>query len=128
LRKKVAGELVGNGTDARLHVEDRSATKCFFHDASEPSVIWFVHAQHALRECPKYAWHPPAQPGHGAIIVAQAEYSIVFQHAGGHLLRGSHPNSTHNWQLDLDYRSSRPQPFNCGGRIAKKILAGEIYA
>jgi hypothetical protein len=91
-------------------------------------VIWLVHAEHALRECPNYAWHPPAQPGHGTIVPAQGEYLIVLQHARRHLLRGGHPNPPHNWQLDLDYRSSCPQPFNCGGRIAKKILAGEIYA
>jgi hypothetical protein len=127
LHKKVACELVGNGTDARLHVKDRPAPKRFFHDAAEPRVIWFVHAEHALRECPNYAWHPPAQPGHGAIILAQGEYSIVFQHAGRDLLRGGHPNPTHNGQPDRDYRSSRPQPFNRGGRIAKKFLAGEIY-
>jgi hypothetical protein len=127
LSKKVTGELVGNGTDTRLHVEDCSAPKCFLDDAAEPRVIWFVRAEHALGECPKYAGHPPAHPCHGAIILAQGEYSIVFQHAGGHLLRGGHPNPTHNWQPDLDYRSSRPQPFNCGRRIAKKFLASEIY-
>jgi hypothetical protein len=43
-------------------------------------------------------------------------------------LRGGHPNPTDNWEPDLDYRSSRPQSFNGGGGIAKKILAGEIYA
>ena len=128
LRKKIAGKLVGDGTDARLHVEDRSATKRFLRDAAEPSVIWLVHAEHALGECPKYIWHPPSQPGYGAIVLTQSEYPIVFQYAGSHLLRGRHPNSTENGQFGLDYRPSRSQPFNRGRRFAKEILAGEIYA
>src|SRR6516164_10157393 len=81
LLKKIAGKLVGDGTDARLHVEDRSATKRFLHDAAEPSVIWLVHAEHALGECPKYIWHPPSKPGHGAIVLTQSEYPFVFQYA-----------------------------------------------
>jgi hypothetical protein len=119
---------VGDGTDARLHVEDRSATKRFLHDAAEPSVIWFVHAEHALGECPKYIWHPPSQPGYGAIVLTQSEDSIVFQYAGSHLLRGRHPNPTKNGQSGVDYGPSRSQPFNRGRRFAKEILAGEIYA
>ena len=128
MRKKIVGELVGDGTDARLHVEDRSATKRFFHDATEPSVIRLVQAEHALGEGSKEIWHPPAQPGHGAIVLAQREYPIVFEYPGGRLLRGRHPNSTENGQSGLDYRPSRSQPFNRGRRFAKEILAGEIYA
>jgi taurine dioxygenase len=65
LRKKIDGKLVGDRTDARLHVEDGSTTKGFIHDSAQPGVIRSVDGEHILGEHAKYAGNPPAQPATG---------------------------------------------------------------
>ena len=48
--KQLGRKLIGNGEDARLHVENGAAAKGFVDDAAQPRVVRLVHGQHADRE------------------------------------------------------------------------------
>jgi hypothetical protein len=90
-------------------------------------VIRLVHVEHAVGEHAEYARHPPAQSGNGAVVLAQGEHAAVFEHARGGLLRRGHPDPADDRELDLDDRPGRLQLLEAGGRVAEKILAGEIH-
>src|SRR5262249_17153888 len=126
LRKQVAGELVGDRTDARLHVEYRSATKRFVNNSTQPRVIRFVDGEHVVGKDAKDAGHPPAHAGNGAIVLAHGEQLAVLQHARGHLLRARHPDPTNHRESHLDHWSGCLQSSDGGGRIAEKVLAREV--
>lgn len=128
LDKKLTGELAGDSADAGRHIEDRSATKRFLDDPAQPTVIRLVDGQHIFGKDAKYARHPPAYSGDGAIILAQSEYAIVLEHARGHLLCGGRPNLADHRQLDLDDRSGRPQSLERRGGVTKEVLADEVDA
>jgi len=43
LREQSVGELVGDGEDARLHLEDGATAEGFVNNVAQPPVIRFVH-------------------------------------------------------------------------------------
>ena len=73
LYKELIGKLAGDRTDAGRHIEDGSPTKRFLDDPPQPAVIRLVDGQHIFGKDSKYARHPPAQPGDGAVVRANLE-------------------------------------------------------
>jgi hypothetical protein len=107
LGEQFAGKPIGDGKDARLHVEDRPAAEGFVHDPPQSRVVGLVHSEHVVREHANDARHPPAKPGNAAVL-AQCERTAVFQHAAGQLMRRRDPDLADDRKPDLDDRPARP--------------------
>ena len=63
VREQLAGEIVGDGANARLHVENRAAAERLVDDLAQARVIRLVHGQHVVGERADEGRHPPAQAG-----------------------------------------------------------------
>ena len=50
VREQLAGETVGDGANARLHVEHRAAAERLVDDAAQARVVRLVHGQHVVGE------------------------------------------------------------------------------
>ena len=124
--EQLAGEIVGDGANARLHVENRAAAEGLVDDLAQARVVGLVHGQHAVGERADEGRHPPAQPGNAAALLAQRERLAVLQDAGRRIVCGRDPDLADDREPGLDHRAQRPQSFDAGGGIAEKRLAGEI--
>jgi hypothetical protein len=89
-------------------------------------VVRLVHREHVVGERTQDTWHPPSKPGNRAAVLAQSEGLAVLQHVIGQLACSCDPDPADDRELDLDDRPGCPQPCDPGGRIAEKLLAGEI--
>ena len=50
VREQLAGKLVGDGANVRLHVEDRAAAEGLVDDLAQARVVRLVHGQHVVGE------------------------------------------------------------------------------
>jgi len=92
IREQPAGKIVGDGANARLHIEDCAAAEGLVDDSPQTRVVRLVHGQHIVGERTDECRHPPAQAGNAAALFSQAERRAVLQHAGGRLVRRRDPD------------------------------------
>src|SRR2546425_10178238 len=78
IREQLAGKIVGDGTNMRLHVEDCAAAEGFVDDPPQARVIRLVHGQHVVGERADERRHPPPQPGKAAALLSQCECLAVY--------------------------------------------------
>jgi hypothetical protein len=126
IREQLASKIVGDGTNMRLHIEDRAAAEGFVDDPPQASVIRLVHGQHVVGERADERRHPPPQPGNAAALPSQCECLAVLQHAGRRLVCRRDPDLANDREPGRDDRSESPQPFDAAGRIPEKRLIRKI--
>jgi hypothetical protein len=92
IREQPAGKIVGDGTNARLHVEDGAAAEGLVDDSAQTRVVRLVHGQHTVGERTDECRHPPAQPGRAAALLSQCECLAVLENAGRRVVCRRNPD------------------------------------